>query len=80
MGGAISEKSVTYICFGRTRRIRTADLYHVKADWPHQDTLKGPKISDIARSGNDCILLIGGEFLGVLMPALECIDFAYRKN
>ena len=23
---------------GRTRRIRTADLYHVKADWPHQDT------------------------------------------
>ena len=24
--------------FGRTRRIRTADLYHVKADWPHQDT------------------------------------------
>ena len=22
----------------RTRRIRTADLYHVKADWPHQDT------------------------------------------
>ena len=24
--------------FSRTRRIRTADLYHVKADWPHQDT------------------------------------------
>ena len=24
--------------FGRTRRIRTADLCHVKADWPHQDT------------------------------------------
>jgi hypothetical protein len=29
---------MTYIYFGRTRRIRTADLYHVKADWPHQDT------------------------------------------
>ena len=26
------------LSFGRTRRIRTADLYHVKADWPHQDT------------------------------------------
>ena len=25
------------LSFGRTRRIRTADLYHVKADWPHQD-------------------------------------------
>ena len=24
--------------FGRTRRIRTTDLCHVKADWLHQDT------------------------------------------
>ena len=24
------------LSFGKTRRIRTADLYHVKADWPHQ--------------------------------------------
>jgi hypothetical protein len=30
VAGAISEKSITYIYFGRTRRIRTADLYHVK--------------------------------------------------
>ena len=29
---------------GRTRRIRTADLYHVKADWPHQDTRGHPTI------------------------------------
>ena len=62
-----SETAITYIYFGRTRRItqnrmepvlslrasrlwrsvpnapavafdRTVDLYHVKADWPHQDT------------------------------------------
>ena len=31
--------------FGRTRRIRTADLYHVKADWPHQDTRGHTKTS-----------------------------------
>ena len=31
--------------FGRTRRIRTADLYHVKADWPHQDTRGRSKTS-----------------------------------
>jgi len=26
------------LSFGRTSQIRTGDLYHVKAAWPHQDT------------------------------------------
>ena len=38
---------------GRTRRIRTADLYHVKADRPHQDTRGHPIIyTDNLDSGN----------------------------
>ena len=37
------------LSFGRTRRIRTADLYHVKADWPHQDTRGRPESSSITR-------------------------------
>ena len=31
------------VVFGRTSQIRTADLYHVKADWPHQDTRRRHK-------------------------------------
>ena len=33
------------LSFGRTSQIRTGDLYHVKADWPHQDTRGLLKIS-----------------------------------
>ena len=35
--------------FGRTSQIRTGDLYHVKAVWPHQDTRGRIKSSVIAR-------------------------------
>ena len=34
---------MTYINFGRTRRIRTADLYHVKASRTHRHTFRHPK-------------------------------------
>jgi hypothetical protein len=43
VAGAIIGISISYAYFGRTRRIRTADLYHVKADWPHQDTRGHPE-------------------------------------
>ena len=33
------------LSFGRTRRIRTADLYHVKASRTHQDTFRHAKNS-----------------------------------
>ena len=33
------------VVFGRTSQIRTGDLYHVKADWPHQGTRRRVKTS-----------------------------------
>ena len=80
MVGAISVKSMTYSYFGRTRRIRTADLYHVKADWAHQDTRGRLKSSSITRSDQGSFDDHWGKFLSrAVTRGTRRFDHAGRK-
>ena len=68
------------LSFGRTRRIRTADLYHVKADRPHQDTRGLPKSSSITRSDQGSFDDHWGKFLSrAVTRGIRRFDHAGRK-
>ena len=80
MAGAISDKSITYISFGGTRRIRTADLYHVKADWPHRDT-RGHAKANVQNIKRQATLVAGVGYRWTTLALEVCFrDSYYREH